>query len=109
MGRLARRLARRLRFADVAAGGHFFREVTGREPPAKRVKELDVISARRTGKDSVAAAIGSYAAATFRPSGRTRPGERPLVAIFGADRSQARSLLGYIKHLATAMFPATGA
>src|SRR5262249_43642785 len=51
----------------------------------------------RSGKDSVASFIGSFAATTFRPNGRTRPGERPVVLLLGADRSQARGLLGYIK------------
>jgi hypothetical protein len=75
----------------------FFRTVAGREPPGKRVKELDIIAGRRSGKDSVASAIAAYAAVTFRPDGRTRPGERPLIMLLGADRSQARALLGYIK------------
>src|SRR5258706_948932 len=75
----------------------FFRSVAGREPPGRRVKELDIIAGRRSGKDSVVSAIGAYAAVTFRPSGKVRPGERPLVMLLGADRAQARSLLGYIK------------
>jgi hypothetical protein len=32
----------------------FFRSVTGREPPAKRVKKLDIIAGRRSAKHSVA-------------------------------------------------------
>jgi hypothetical protein len=75
----------------------FFRSVTGREPSAKRVREVDVVAGRRSGKDSVTSFIAAYAAATFRPNGRTRPGERPVVLLLGADRGQARSLLGYIK------------
>jgi hypothetical protein len=75
----------------------FFRSVTGREPPAKRVKELIVIAGRRSGKDSVASAIAAYSAITFRPAGRVRPGERPRVILIGADRAQARSQLALIK------------
>lgn len=75
----------------------FFRSVTGREPPARRVKELDIVAGRRSGKDSVASAIAAYTAATFRPSGRVRPGERPRVILIGADRAQARAQLAYIK------------
>src|ERR1700722_7146127 len=63
----------------------FFRSVTGRAPPAKRVKELDIIAGRRSGKDSAASAIATYAAVTFRSSGKVRPGERPLVMLLGAD------------------------
>lgn len=75
----------------------FFRSVTSREPPARRVKELNIVAGRRSGKDSVVSFIGANAAATFRPNGRTRPGERPVVLLLGADRSQARGLLGYVK------------
>jgi hypothetical protein len=75
----------------------FFRSVSNREPPGKRVKELDIIAGRRSGKDSVASAIAAYAAVTFRSSGKVRPGERPLVMLLGADRAQARSLLNYVK------------
>jgi hypothetical protein len=75
----------------------FFRSVTGRDPPTKRVKELVVIAGRRSGKDSVASAIAAYTAATFKSMGRVRPGERPLVMLLGADRAQARAQLGYIK------------
>jgi hypothetical protein len=35
----------------------FFRTVAAREPPGRRVKELDVVAGRRSGKDSVASAI----------------------------------------------------
>ncbi|WP_298373812.1 hypothetical protein [uncultured Bradyrhizobium sp.] len=80
-----------------AAEAELFRDVTGREPPAKRVRELDVVAGRRSGKDSVASFIGAYVAATFQPNGRTRPGERPVVLLLGADRSQARGLLNYVK------------
>jgi hypothetical protein len=75
----------------------FFRSIAGREPPGKRVKELDVVAGRRSGKDSVASAIAAYLAVTFKPSGKVRPGERPLVMLLSADRSGARALLGYIK------------
>ncbi|WP_407152250.1 hypothetical protein [Bradyrhizobium sp. ORS 86] len=81
----------------------FFREVTDREPPTKRVRELDVISARRTGKDSIAAGIASYVAATFRPDHRIRAGERPLVMLVGADKAQAKATLSYIKGIFTSV------
>jgi hypothetical protein len=87
--------------AEVA----FFLTVAGREPPGRRVKELDIIAGRRSGKDSVASAIAAYAAATFTPDGKVRPGERPIVMLLGADRSQARSLLGYVKGYFAAIPP----
>lgn len=75
----------------------FFRAVAGREPPGHRVKELDIIAGRRSGKDSVMSAVACFAAVTFNPHGKIRPGERPLVMLLGADRAQARSLLNYVK------------
>jgi hypothetical protein len=75
----------------------FFRSVTGRDPPSKRVRELAIVAGRRSGKDSVASFVATMAAATFNPNGRTRPGERPVVLLLGADRAQARGLLSYIK------------
>jgi hypothetical protein len=75
----------------------FFRTVANREPPGKRVRELDIVAGRRSGKDSIASAVAAYGAATFKPDGKVRPGERPIVMLLGADRSQARSLLSYIK------------
>jgi hypothetical protein len=83
----------------------FFRSVTDREPPTRRMKELTVVAGRRSGKDSVAAAIAAYTAAVFRPSGRIRPGERPLVMLLGADRAQARAQLSYIKGLFNEIAP----
>jgi hypothetical protein len=36
---------------------------------------------------------------TFQPDGRVRPGERPLILLIAAGRSQSRSLLGYVRGL----------
>lgn len=74
-----------------------FQAVTGRQPPARRVRELDIIAGRRSGKDSIASGIAAFTASTFRADGRTRPGERPVVLLLAADKSQARGLLAYVK------------
>jgi hypothetical protein len=76
----------------------FFRSVAERDPPTKRPKELWVIAGRRSGKDSVASAIATHAAAFFRAGlDRLRPGERATVACLACDRDQGRIILNYIK------------
>ncbi|MGJ5082729.1 hypothetical protein [Bradyrhizobium sp. HKCCYLS3013] len=75
----------------------FFRSVTGREPPSNRVKELDIIAGRRSGKDSVASALACFAAVMFQSAGKVRPGERPVVMLIAADKAQSRALLGYVR------------
>lgn len=80
-----------IRFFDIVAGG--------RPLPIKRVRELVIAAGRRAGKDAVTALIAAYFAMTFRPEGRVRAGERPLILLLAADRSQARNLLRYINGL----------
>jgi hypothetical protein len=79
------------RFFDIVAGG--------RPLPRRRVRELVIAAGRRAGKDAITAAIAAYFAMTFRPDGRVRAGERPLILLLAADRSQARNLLRYINGL----------
>src|SRR6202011_478597 len=43
--------------------------------------------------------ICAFFAMTFRPDGRIRAGERPLILLLAADRSQARNLLRYVRGL----------
>jgi hypothetical protein len=53
----------------------FFKSIAGgRELPNQPVSELTAACARRTGKDSIAALIGAYKAATFDRQDRLRPG-----------------------------------
>lgn len=80
-----------IRFFDIVAGG--------RPLPIKRVRELVIAAGRRAGKDAVTALIAAYFAMTFKPEGRVRAGERPLILLLAADRSQARNLLRYISGL----------
>lgn len=78
----------------------FFDSVAGGRPlPQKRVRELVIAAGRRAGKDAITALICAYAAMTFRPNGRVRAGERPLILLLAADRSQARNLLRYVRAL----------
>jgi hypothetical protein len=78
----------------------FFREVSGgRSPPGRRVKTLALAIARRGGKDSFVAGFAAHTAVSYRPSDRVRAGERPMVLLLGADRSQAQNLLRYIRAL----------
>jgi hypothetical protein len=76
----------------------FFKSIAGgREPPAKRVSELVAACARRTGKDSVASAIGTYAAATFDQQDKLRPGEKAQIYCLACDRVQSKIVLNYIR------------
>src|ERR1700683_2668575 len=75
----------------------FFHSVAKREPPSRRVRELLVVSGRRSGKDSVASGIAAHIAASFEPAGMLRPGERAVVALLAVDRSQGQVVLGYLR------------
>lgn len=80
-----------IKFFETVAGG--------RSPPNQRVRELVIAAGRRAGKDAVIALVAAYFAMTFKPDGRVRAGERPLILLLAADRSQARNLLRYINGL----------
>jgi hypothetical protein len=72
----------------------FFKLVAGgREPPQQRVKEVWIISGRRSGKDSAASVLAAHAAAVFEPADNVRGGERPLVMCLAAERDQAKTIL----------------
>jgi hypothetical protein len=75
----------------------FFRSVTDRDPPKKRVRELWLIIGRRGGKDSIASLILAYSAAWFSGQGKLRPGERALCACLATDRDQASIVLDYAR------------
>jgi hypothetical protein len=78
----------------------FFKIVAGdRDPSGRRCKELVMAVGRRGGKDAISALICAYAAMSFKPDGRVRAGERPLILLLGADREQARNLLRYVRGL----------
>jgi hypothetical protein len=75
----------------------FGRLAGGRAPPTKRVRELWVISGRRSGKDSVASGICAWAASIEQGHiGKLRPGEMGSVLLLACDRSQSRIVQGYI-------------
>lgn len=72
-----------------------FREVAERDPPAKRVRELWIIAGRRSGKDSIAAAIATVAGMGDY-SANLRPGERASIMCLASDRGQAKIVHRYI-------------
>jgi hypothetical protein len=74
-----------------------FREVAGdRTPPTKPVRELVAAVGRGGGKDSIAAALAAYIAATGDFS-RLRPGERGTVLTLAVDRPQASIAFNYVR------------
>ncbi len=75
----------------------FFHSVAKRDPPDRQVRELLIVSGRRSGKDSTASGVAAYIAASFESAGRLRPGERAVVALLAVDRSQAQVVLGYLR------------
>lgn len=72
-----------------------FREVAQRDPPKQKVRELYVIAGRRSGKDSIAAAI-AVTTALGDYSAHLRPGEKATVMCLASDRPQARIIKRYI-------------
>jgi hypothetical protein len=76
-----------------------FAEVSGnREPPKRRVKELVCAVGRGGGKDSIAAGLATYIAATSDFS-HLRPGEKGTVMLLATDRNQAGIAFNYIRAL----------
>jgi hypothetical protein len=73
-----------------------FRSVAGRDPPARRVRELWIVAGRRAGKDSIASLIAAWCGIRDY-SGLLRPGERASVMCLAVDRTQARLVLNYTR------------
>ncbi|MGD9662024.1 MAG: hypothetical protein AB7U63_12175 [Porticoccaceae bacterium] len=73
----------------------------GREPPSERVRELWCVAGRRSAKSHTAAAVAVYMATIGAElmglTNRLSPGERGTVALLATDRSQAKTLLHYIR------------
>jgi phage terminase large subunit-like protein len=74
-----------------------FRELAGRDPPERRVRELWLAIGRRGGKDSSAAAIAAYLAVYGDFQRFLRRGEKAVIACLAVDREQAGIVFGYIK------------
>jgi hypothetical protein len=74
----------------------FFRSVTDRDPPRKRMREVWIVAGQRSGKGSVVSGVAAHAAASFEPAGRLRPGEVVTVAVCAVDNSQAAIVKDYI-------------
>lgn len=73
-----------------------FREVAERDPPRCRVRELWVIAGRRSGKDSIAAAIATVAGLGDHEA-HLRPGERATIMCLASDRAQGKIVHRYIR------------
>jgi hypothetical protein len=67
----------------------------GRNPPARRVRELWCIVGRKGGKSKIAGACAAYFA-LFVPH-RLSPGEKGLVLVLAASRDQAVVVFDYIR------------
>ena len=79
-----------------------FRQLTGREPPAERVRELWAVCGRRSGKTKTAADIVTYLAAFPNYRRSLSRGEKAVCMLLAADRQQAAVALDYIKgHFST--------
>ena len=74
-----------------------FRSVADREPPRKRSREVWIRASRRAGKDSIASAIATHAAAFGDYRSHLRPGESATVICLATDRAQAKIVLRYIR------------
>ncbi|PZX44577.1 hypothetical protein LY56_01825 [Roseinatronobacter thiooxidans] len=83
--------------ADEAA---IWNEVTGRTEQATGAHdELWLVVGRRGGKSHAAALVAAYEAAFKDYSDRLSPGEVATVMLIAGDRSQARTLLRYVRGL----------
>jgi hypothetical protein len=75
-----------------------FRSIAERDPPKKQVRELWCIAGRRSGKDSIAAAIATHAAISADDiTHLLRPGELAAILCLACDRDQSALVLRYIK------------
>lgn len=75
-----------------------YRDATGREkPPEKPMRELWAVVGRRGGKSFMSAIVAVYLALFHDYRQYMAPGERATILIVAADRSQAQTILNYIK------------
>lgn len=75
-----------------------YRQCTGREtPPSEPFKEAWVPTGRRSGKSFTAALVAVFLGCfrDYRP--HLSPGERAMILIIAADRSQAQVIFRYVK------------
>jgi hypothetical protein len=75
-----------------------YRRCTGRnKPPRKQFKELWAVVARRGGKSFISAIVAVFLALFVDYKKYLAPGERDVVLVIAADRSQAQTILSYAK------------
>ena len=74
-----------------------YQDITGRrKTPIKPVKVLCIIAGRRSGKSYTISIKAVYQALFFNYRPYLAPGERAIIVILAADRTQARTIFGYI-------------
>jgi uncharacterized Zn finger protein (UPF0148 family) len=82
------------------AGRKTFTRFTARtDAPTTPFREAFVIAGRRSGKSFIAALVAVYCACFVDHSEELAAGEIGTVLIVGADRSQCRVILGYVRAL----------
>jgi len=74
---------------------HFDQVAGGREPPARRVRELWAVCGRRSGKTRMSAAMAVFASCFVDYSDRLSPGETGYCVVIAPSRSQARLAFDY--------------
>jgi len=85
--------------AMTAKDRRVFRRLAQRNPPPGGSRETVIVAGRRGGKDAVTAAATIHAAIAVDHRPYLRPGERATCLVLACDKSQASTLLGYIKGL----------
>lgn len=87
-------------FALPPARPETYREHTGREDwPDRQAREAWMIVGRRGGKSRIAAVVAVYVAGFRDYTGVLAAGEVGTLPIIAADRSQARTVMGYVRGL----------
>lgn len=75
-----------------------YRESTGRETtPGQPFREAWVVAGRRSGKSFIAALVAVFLACFRDYHSHLAPGERTMILVIAADRSQAQNIFRYVK------------
>lgn len=82
----------------TAAERKLFFEVAERDLPRHRVKELDVIAGRGSGKSAISSLLAVAVGISFDPrGGKLRPGEKATVLCLAVDKAQAAIVFNYTR------------
>ena len=75
-----------------------YQQHTGREkPPTGQFREVWCPTGRRSGKSFIAALVGVYLACFRDYTAYLSPGERAMILVIAADRTQAQIIFRYVK------------